>query len=203
MATWLSMCGLREYSDLFVKQGIAGRKLLLLDEPALRQMGVNKLGHRKQIIRRAAEAKLSPRRRLAAYPLPAQWTTREVCDWLQVIQLEQYRQLFFNERVTGEQLIELTDASLTKMGIIALGHRKRILKQIVTVTMDPTLLDPEQQKSAPAVSTISMDSVDSEGSNDMAVVSLSPTSANKIDIKEVEMRKQRQLEALLAIAIQS
>jgi hypothetical protein len=124
------MCGLAEYSVLFQLSCITGRQLLVLDEEALRDVGVAKWGHRKQILRRAGEARQSSRRRLRGRPVVAQWSERDVCDWLKLIQLRDYRQLFVDHHIDGRRLAGLTDALLLELGVTALGHRKRILKEV-------------------------------------------------------------------------
>jgi hypothetical protein len=125
------MCGLAEYSAQFELGGITGRRLLSLDEVVLREIGVSKWGHRKQILRRTAEARHSSRRRLRGRPAVAQWSERDVCDWLKLIQLADYRQVFVDHHIDGRRLTALTDAALVEdMGITTLGHRKRILKEL-------------------------------------------------------------------------
>lgn len=188
VGTWLALCGLEEYRELFSAATVTGRLLLSLDDWELRQIGVTKLGHRKQILRRASEAKLRPKRRLAAYPLPTQWTMLEVCDWLKVIQLDQYRQLFLNNRIAGEQLMSLTELALCEMGIASLGHRKRLLKEIASVKPDPKLLDPEMQSSAHAIAAIPA-----------AEPTISPPSSAKRSTSVVELRKQKQVAAMLVL----
>ncbi|ELR13101.1 SAM domain (Sterile alpha motif) domain containing protein [Acanthamoeba castellanii str. Neff] len=145
------MCGLAEYSAQFELGGITGRRLLLLDEVALREMGVSKWGHRKQILRRTAEARHSSRRRLRGRPAVAQWSERDVCDWLKLIQLADYRQVFVDHRIDGRRLTALTDTALVEdMGITTLGHRKRILKELrAAIAAGATAAAHHQRKAKP------------------------------------------------------
>ncbi len=49
VVVWLEGLGLNEYSDAFRDAKINGKKLLALDKPQLKDLGVNKLGHVKKL----------------------------------------------------------------------------------------------------------------------------------------------------------
>ncbi len=53
----------------------------------------------------------------------------DVSSWLAGIGLGQYAQLFSDNAVDNDVLLDLTDADLAGLGIV-LGHRKKILKAI-------------------------------------------------------------------------
>lgn len=57
--------------------------------------------------------------------------------WLKDQGLEQYQPVFQSRGVTGADLAHLTDLQLVQLGVVSLGHRKRLLRSITT------LLNPE------------------------------------------------------------
>jgi hypothetical protein len=50
--------------------------------------------------------------------------------WLEQLGLAQYTEAFERNAVDLELVRELTDPDLEKLGVLALGHRKRLLKAI-------------------------------------------------------------------------
>ncbi|MBC8242419.1 MAG: adenylate/guanylate cyclase domain-containing protein, partial [Alphaproteobacteria bacterium] len=65
--------------------------------------------------------------------------TEDVARWLEDLGLEQYRELFAEQAIDLELLAELDDADLEKIGITALGHRKRLLKAAAELGELPTV----------------------------------------------------------------
>ncbi len=61
---------------------------------------------------------------------PEMWTLGDTCDWLATMEMRQYRILFITNSLNGKRLIQLTDSELLLVGVEALGHRKRILRNI-------------------------------------------------------------------------
>src|SRR5579859_1708134 len=61
----------------------------------------------------------------------------DVSGWLAEIGLGQYAQLFSDNEVDGEVLVDLTEEDLDGLGIV-LGHRKKILKAIDQLKSDET-----------------------------------------------------------------
>ena len=54
----------------------------------------------------------------------------DVAAWLASLGLEQYAPAFRDNAIDAELLPELTEGDLEKLGVAALGHRKRLLKAI-------------------------------------------------------------------------
>ncbi|KAL4443818.1 hypothetical protein ABPG75_011555 [Micractinium tetrahymenae] len=62
---------------------------------------------------------------------PADWTVTEVCDWLELIGLGQYRRRFVHNAVSGAVLLKLSNEELkVEVGIGPLGHREGLLNAI-------------------------------------------------------------------------
>ncbi|ELR14618.1 SAM domain (Sterile alpha motif) domain containing protein [Acanthamoeba castellanii str. Neff] len=130
VAMWLGLHGLLEYADAFIKHEVSGQVLLGLTQQKLFDIGVSKFGHVKRILRMIRELSLSPQDRLKAKPHAEYWTLGDVCDWLRTMELQQYLHLFYAAEVDGLKILQLTDPKLAKLGVDALGHRKRIMKHV-------------------------------------------------------------------------
>jgi class 3 adenylate cyclase len=74
---------------------------------------------------------------------------RQIADWLREIGLEQYAQRFAENDIDFSILNELTDQDLEKIGIISLGHRRKLLRAIAA------LENPQNDK--PSLATSSPD----------------------------------------------
>ncbi|KAL4855244.1 Dual specificity protein kinase splA [Chlorella vulgaris] len=62
---------------------------------------------------------------------PAEWTVREVCDWLELIGLGQWRRAFVHNAVSGALLLRLSSEELkTELGMAPLGHRDGLLTAV-------------------------------------------------------------------------
>jgi len=62
------------------------------------------------------------------------WQPDEVGTWLQRIKLPQYRERFIQEEITGMDLIDLTEADLLELGVVSVGHRKLLLRNVSKLT---------------------------------------------------------------------
>jgi hypothetical protein len=58
------------------------------------------------------------------------WTREQVLIWLQFIGLNKYENQFKDNEISGFSLVELNGDNLKEMGIGAIGHRIKILKNI-------------------------------------------------------------------------
>lgn len=58
------------------------------------------------------------------------WGTNDVCDWLEAIELGQYREMFQAKMITGEQALALGLDDLDYLEIRAVAHRKKLLKAV-------------------------------------------------------------------------
>ena len=54
----------------------------------------------------------------------------DVGDWLRSLGLSQYEAAFRENGIDGDVLVDLSDADLEKLGVLPLGHRKRLLRAI-------------------------------------------------------------------------
>ncbi|CAD8174233.1 unnamed protein product [Paramecium octaurelia] len=60
-----------------------------------------------------------------------EWQLEDVCNWLDSLQLSEYKEEFIKNQMTGKTLYALTDNDLKQdLGISVLGHRKQILQSI-------------------------------------------------------------------------
>lgn len=58
----------------------------------------------------------------------ANWGVTEVVTWLETMQLGEYVETFTRNDVRGKELLTLTRRDLKELGIIKVGHVKRILQ---------------------------------------------------------------------------
>src|SRR5215831_11586585 len=57
----------------------------------------------------------------------------EVAAWLQDLGLERYEPLFRNHEIDWEVLPKLTSEDLKEIGVIAIGHRRKLLDAIAAL----------------------------------------------------------------------
>ena len=63
------------------------------------------------------------------------WSTQDVAQWLKEVHLEEFVQCFSSNEVDGECLLSLDHAQMKDdLGILPLGRRHRILKEIKKLT---------------------------------------------------------------------
>jgi class 3 adenylate cyclase/predicted ATPase len=70
---------------------------------------------------------------------------QQIADWLKRLGLEQYIQYFVMNDVDLSILRDLTDKDLEKIGVLSLGHRRRLLREIAN------LEDTEKRVPAPSI----------------------------------------------------
>jgi len=58
------------------------------------------------------------------------WTIAEVGMWLEFISMGEFRIPFIEQQISGQDLLELTEADLVELGVKALGQRKRLQRNI-------------------------------------------------------------------------
>ena len=58
---------------------------------------------------------------------------QQVSDWLEKLGMAEYAQCFADNDIDFSILHELTDQDLEKIGVVSLGHRRRILKAIAVL----------------------------------------------------------------------
>ena len=58
---------------------------------------------------------------------------RQVTDWLEKLGMSEYAQRFAENDIDFSLLPELTDQDLEKIGVVSLGHRRKILKAIAAL----------------------------------------------------------------------
>ena len=78
----------------------------------------------------------------------------DVGDWLRSLGLSQYEAAFRENGVDADVLVDLTDADLEKLGVLLLGHRKRLLRAIAGLSTPATGSSPSPAvNSRPAADT--------------------------------------------------
>jgi len=75
-------------------------------------------------------AMLGPKLAFLQVP-PEQWTTQQVCDWIDHVGLSLYRKLFAHGCITGRLLMSMTLQTLdSEVGIRTLQHRRLLMSKI-------------------------------------------------------------------------
>ena len=67
---------------------------------------------------------------------------QQIADWLEGLGLSEYAQRFAENDIDFILLPELTDQDLEKIGVISLGHRRKILKAIAALRTDASIKAP-------------------------------------------------------------
>jgi SAM domain (Sterile alpha motif) len=76
---------------------------------------------------------------------------QEIADWLEKLGMSQYAQRFAENDIDFDVLSKLNDADLKELGVISLGHRKRLLEAIAeraTAAPLPKLAEPKATDTA-------------------------------------------------------
>jgi class 3 adenylate cyclase len=76
---------------------------------------------------------------------------QQVADWLEKLGLGQYARRFAENDIDFALFTKLTDADLKELGVISLGHRKRLLEAIAERTAaapSPAPAEPKVQDTA-------------------------------------------------------
>ncbi|KAF1982426.1 RA-domain-containing protein [Aulographum hederae CBS 113979] len=98
--------------------------------------------------------------------LITEWTTDHCADFVSSLGLEQYADMFVDEGITGDALVELGHADLQEMGIKSVGHRLTVLKNVYDIKVKqnvaigpdhyiPLSAEAEAQDTAPTQDDIS------------------------------------------------
>ena len=67
-----------------------------------------------------------------------------IAEWLHSLELPQYEQLFIDQAITLEVLPSLTNDDLKELGVVVLGHRKRMLLALAELSAQPSSAPNEQ-----------------------------------------------------------
>jgi SAM domain (Sterile alpha motif) len=79
----------------------------------------------------------------------------DVADWLRGLGLEQYEAAFRENDVNAELLPRLTADDLKDLGVISVGHRRRLLEAIDALRLKGTQIDdPAQLSPVPSTNPI-------------------------------------------------
>src|SRR5215467_3314010 len=62
---------------------------------------------------------------------------QQVADWLEKLGMAEYAERFAENDIDFTLLLELTDQDLEKIGVVSLGHRRKILKAIAALEPTP------------------------------------------------------------------
>jgi hypothetical protein len=64
------------------------------------------------------------------------WNAAEVGEWLEHLQLEEYKLNFLRHDIQGSELLTLQRRDLRELGVTKVGHIKRILQSIDKLKKD-------------------------------------------------------------------
>lgn len=67
-------------------------------------------------------------------PSVSTWGTAEVAQWLDSIQMGEYRESFISHDIQGPELLHLERRDLKELGVTKVGHIKRLLQAIKDIT---------------------------------------------------------------------
>ena len=118
---WLSEFDMEMYAGAFESNALKSRDMLVtLTEDDLASIGVKALGHRKEI--------MAAIERLRAGPWIPEWSTPH---WLKEIGMGEYAPIFaMNAITTREMVMAISEEDLEGIGVVALGHRKKMMAAI-------------------------------------------------------------------------
>src|SRR5262245_29946110 len=76
---------------------------------------------------------------------------QQIADWLEKLGMSEYAQRFAENDIDFTVLGDLTDQDLKDLGVVSLGHRRKMLRAIAALGDSLTLVTPAPaQSSAPA-----------------------------------------------------
>ena len=58
------------------------------------------------------------------------WSVDDVCNWLSDIGLESYCQIFQDNEIIGEHLLDLSRDDLKDLGVTKIGHIKTLTQKL-------------------------------------------------------------------------
>ena len=73
----------------------------------------------------------------------------DVAAWLRGLALERYEPLFRENEIDWEVLPKLTSDDLREMGIVAIGHRRKLLAAIAALGTDLPVAEPVGSREGP------------------------------------------------------
>jgi len=65
------------------------------------------------------------------------WNSDDVSKWLASIGLSEYVKKFAKYGVNGKELQSLTPESIERFGVTKLGHRKKLLREVLKLSEQP------------------------------------------------------------------
>ncbi|KAM3934342.1 diacylglycerol kinase eta isoform 2-T2 [Leptodactylus fuscus] len=90
-----------------------------------------KRNSRSTVFRIVPKFKKEKAQKHKASPQPVQkWGTDEVAAWLDLLSLGEYKEIFIRHDIRGSELVHLERRDLKDLGIMKVGHMKRILQGI-------------------------------------------------------------------------
>jgi class 3 adenylate cyclase len=69
---------------------------------------------------------------------------QEIANWLEMLGMSEYAQRFAENDIDFTILSDLTDQDLEKIGVVSLGHRRKLLRAIVSFNDTPAVASPAQ-----------------------------------------------------------
>src|SRR6516164_11270647 len=69
---------------------------------------------------------------------------QDLANWLEKLGMSEYAQRFAENDIDFTILCDLTDQDLEKIGIVSLGHRRKLLRAIASFNDTPTVASPAQ-----------------------------------------------------------
>ncbi|XP_043927637.1 diacylglycerol kinase eta [Protopterus annectens] len=101
-----------------------------------------KRNSRSTMFRIVPKFKKEKTQRHKSAPPPVQkWGTDEVAAWLDLLSLGEYREIFIRHDIRGAELLHLERRDLKDLGIMKVGHMKRILQGIKELSKSTPMLD--------------------------------------------------------------
>ncbi|XP_053594048.1 diacylglycerol kinase eta isoform X2 [Microplitis demolitor] len=110
----------------------AGTGLVYLQNPSADDQADKKNRHRGLFwlkFRRSGTSNSSSSSHLARDQVTS-WGVQDVCTWLENLQLGEYTEQFISHDIRGRELLSLARRDLKELGIVKIGHVKRILQAI-------------------------------------------------------------------------
>ncbi|KAG8586110.1 hypothetical protein GDO81_005254 [Engystomops pustulosus] len=101
------------------------------DEEEDPPMEYTKRNSRSTVFRIVPKFKKEKAQKHKTSPQPVQkWGTDEVAAWLDLLNLGEYKEIFIRHDIRGSELVHLERRDLKDLGIMKVGHMKRILQGI-------------------------------------------------------------------------
>ncbi|XP_068123896.1 diacylglycerol kinase eta isoform X1 [Hyperolius riggenbachi] len=112
------------------------------DEEEDPPMEYTKRNSRSTVFRIVPKFKREKAQKHKTSPQPVQkWGTDEVAAWLDLLSLGEYKEIFIRHDIRGSELVHLERRDLKDLGIMKVGHMKRILQGIKELGKNASLSD--------------------------------------------------------------